>query len=87
VAWTIAENGTTSRRAGRSRTDSPGASSAACEANALTSISSDASRRRATSWRRIDYNTDRPHTSPSSITPTEFANRSRMDQNLNRLSL
>jgi putative transposase len=36
---------------------------------------------------RIDYNTDRPHTSLSGLTPTEFANRSRMDQNLNRLSL
>jgi putative transposase len=29
----------------------------------------------------------RPHTSLSGLTPTEFANRSRMDQNLNRLSL
>jgi putative transposase len=36
---------------------------------------------------RIDYNTDRPHTSLSGLTPTEFANRSPMDQNLNRLSL
>jgi len=36
---------------------------------------------------RIDYNTSRPHTSLSGLTPTEFANRSRMDQNLNRLSL
>jgi len=36
---------------------------------------------------RIDYNTDRPHTSLSGLTPSEFANRSRMDQNLNRLSL
>ena len=36
---------------------------------------------------RIDYNTHRPHTSLSGLTPTEFANRSQMDQNLNRLSL
>jgi putative transposase len=36
---------------------------------------------------RIDYNTDRPHTSLSGLTPIEFANRSQMDQNLNRLSL
>jgi putative transposase len=36
---------------------------------------------------RIDYNTSRPHTSLSGLTPIEFANRSRMDQNLNRLSL
>jgi len=36
---------------------------------------------------RIDYNTGRPHTSLSGLTPTEFANRSQMDQNLNRLSL
>lgn len=36
---------------------------------------------------RIDYNTDRPHTSLSGLTPNEFANQSQMDQNLNRLSL
>ncbi len=36
---------------------------------------------------KIDYNAHRPHTSLSGLTPTEFANRSRMDQNLNRLSL
>jgi len=36
---------------------------------------------------RIDYNTERPHTSLSGLTPTEFANRSKMDQNRNRLSL
>jgi putative transposase len=36
---------------------------------------------------RIDYNTGRPHTSLCGLTPIEFANRSRMDQNLNRLSL
>ena len=36
---------------------------------------------------RIDYNTSRPHTSLSGLTPTEFAKRSQMDQNLNRLSL
>jgi putative transposase len=36
---------------------------------------------------RIDYNTTRPHTSLSGLTPTEFANRSQMDQNPNRLSL
>jgi putative transposase len=43
-------------------------------------------RRIIEAW-RIDYNTDRPHTSLSGLTPIEFANRSRMDQNLNRLSL
>jgi putative transposase len=36
---------------------------------------------------RIDYNTGRPHTSLSGLTPTEFANRSQMDHNPNRLSL
>ena len=36
---------------------------------------------------RIDYNTGRPHTSLSGLTPIEFARRSEMDQNLNRLSL
>lgn len=36
---------------------------------------------------RIDYNTGRPHTSLSGLTPIEFANRSERDQNLNRLSL
>jgi putative transposase len=29
---------------------------------------------------RVDYNAHRPHTSLSGLTPTEFANRSRMDQ-------
>jgi putative transposase len=36
---------------------------------------------------RIDYNTRRPHTSLAGLTPNEFANRSKMDQNRNRLSL
>ena len=36
---------------------------------------------------RIDYNTGRPHTSLCGLTPIEFANRSQMDQNLNKLSL
>jgi putative transposase len=43
-------------------------------------------RRIIEAW-RIDYNTNRPHTSLSGLTPIEFANRSRMDQNPNRLSL
>jgi putative transposase len=55
---------------------------------ASTSISSEAKEARhiIEAW-RIDYNTDRPHTSLSGLTPIEFANRSEMDQNLNRLSL
>jgi putative transposase len=36
---------------------------------------------------RIDYNQHRPHTSLKGLTPTEFANRSSMDQNLNRTNL
>jgi transposase InsO family protein len=36
---------------------------------------------------RIDYNGHRPHTSLDGLTPIEFANRSKMDQNRNRLSL
>jgi putative transposase len=43
-------------------------------------------RRLINEW-RIDYNASRPHTSLGGLTPTEFANRSRMDQNPNRLSL
>ena len=36
---------------------------------------------------RIDYNTNRPHTSLSGLTPTEFATRPNMDQTQNRLYL
>ncbi len=36
---------------------------------------------------RTDYNHNRPHTSLKGLTPIEFANRSSMDQNLNRTSL
>jgi len=36
---------------------------------------------------RIDYNTNRPHTSLNGLTPTEFAARPRQGQNWNRLSL
>ena len=36
---------------------------------------------------RIDYNTNRPHTSLKRLTPTEFAARPREGQNWNRLSL
>jgi putative transposase len=36
---------------------------------------------------RIDYNTNRPHTSLNGLTPTEFAARPREGQNWNRLSL
>lgn len=43
-------------------------------------------RRIIEAWRR-DYNDQRPHTSLNGLTPIEFANRSRMDQNRNRLSL
>jgi putative transposase len=38
------------------------------------------------SWRN-DYNHNRPHTSLNGLTPNEFANRSNMDQNLNRTNL
>jgi putative transposase len=43
-------------------------------------------RRIIEAW-KIDYNGHRPHTSLNGLTPIEFANRSRMDQNRNRLSL
>jgi transposase InsO family protein len=36
---------------------------------------------------RIDYNTNRPHTSLNGLTPTEFATRPNWGQNQNRLSL
>jgi putative transposase len=36
---------------------------------------------------RIDYNTNRPHTSLNGLTPTEFAARPKQGQNWNRLSL
>jgi putative transposase len=36
---------------------------------------------------RIDYNTNRPHTSLAGLTPTEFAARPRAGQNWNRFSL
>src|SRR5262249_15524423 len=36
---------------------------------------------------RIDYNTNRPHTSLNGLTPTEFAARPQQGQNWNRLSL
>ena len=36
---------------------------------------------------RIDYNTNRPHTSLNGLTPIEFATRSNQGQNQNRLSL
>ena len=34
-------------------------------------------------WRN-DYNQNRPHTSLNGLTPTEFANRSKLDHNMNR---
>ena len=36
---------------------------------------------------RIDYNTNRPHTSLNGLTPTEFAARPKQGQNWNKLSL
>lgn len=36
---------------------------------------------------RIDYNSNRPHTSLDGLTPNEFATRSRTDHNMNRASL
>jgi putative transposase len=36
---------------------------------------------------RIDYNTNRPHTSLNGLTPTEFAARPDQGHNRNRLSL
>jgi putative transposase len=36
---------------------------------------------------RIDYNTNRPHTSLNGLTPTEFATRPKQGQSQNRLSL
>ena len=37
-------------------------------------------------WRN-DYNQNRPHTSLNGLTPTEFANRSKLDHNMNRANL
>ena len=36
---------------------------------------------------RIDFNQHRPHTSLAGLTPAEYANRSKEDQNLNRANL
>jgi putative transposase len=36
---------------------------------------------------RADYNHNRPHTSLKGLTPIEFANRSYLDQNLNKVNL
>lgn len=36
---------------------------------------------------RIDFNHNRPHTSLAGLTPAEYANRSKEDQNLNRANL
>ena len=36
---------------------------------------------------RIDFNQHRPHSSLAGMTPTEYANRSMKDQNLNRANL
>ena len=36
---------------------------------------------------RIDFNQHRPHSSLAGMTPTEYANRSKKDQNLNRANL
>ncbi len=36
---------------------------------------------------RIDYNTNRPHTSPNGLTPNEFAARPDQEQSWNRCSL
>jgi putative transposase len=37
-------------------------------------------------WRN-DYNQNRSHTSLNGLTPTEFANRYKMDHNMNRANL
>jgi putative transposase len=49
-------------------------------------ISLDEAREIIEAW-RIDYNTNRPHTSLAGLTPTEFAARPREGQNWNRFSL
>ncbi len=36
---------------------------------------------------RIDFNQNRPHSSLAGLTPSEYANRSKEDQNLNRANL
>jgi putative transposase len=43
-------------------------------------------RRSIEEW-RIDYNTNRPHTSLKGLTPTEFADRPNEGHDQNRLSL
>ena len=54
--------------------------------NASWFLSMADARQRINEW-RIDYNQNRPHTSLNGLTPNEFANRSTMDQNLNRTNL
>ncbi len=39
-----------------------------------------------TEW-RTDFNHHRPHSSLAGLTPREYANRSKQDQNLNRTNL
>jgi len=43
-------------------------------------------RRLISAWRN-DFNYHRPHTSLAGLTPAEYVNRSKEDQNLNRANL
>ena len=69
-------NGTTSRRANQCRMVSSRASTAICATSVSTNTCSPnrEARHIIEEW-RIDYNTNRPHSSLNGLTPTEFAAR------------
>jgi putative transposase len=83
-----ASSGTTSHQANRCRTGSSRASTAGFATSASTSTCSPTSRRRQIieEW-RIDYNTNRPHSSLNGLTPTESAARPTEGHNRSGLSL
>lgn len=81
-------SGTTLRPASRCRTVLSKASTAGCATSASNEhlfANLNEARQIIEEW-RIDYNTNRPHTSLNGLTPTEFATRINMGQTPNRLS-